>query len=308
MAATKLRARKPEVRKSGRFKALMFGKQGVGKTWTGVQFPKVYMIDCEEGGGREQYQEHLLHNGGMYLDRSLGAGSFETVIQEVRTLAAEKHDYQTLLIDSLTKLTLIENASERERIGPNDPYSAYKKSGVAKTMRLLDAISRLDMNVIFNAHEVPEWATQDGKREQIGVMPDCYDKVGYELDLVLRIMSTSKGNRVAQVYKSRILAFPEGDRVNLQVNAMDTSYAELAKRYGADALEGPHIPVDFATDEQVAEIERLISILKPDEDEVKKKLVACRAETWSDLTVEQADGAINKWLKKKLETPKENDK
>lgn len=287
---------------------LVFGKQGVGKTWTGVQLPKVYMIDCEEGGGREQYQEHLLRSGGMYLDRALGAGSFETVIQEVRTLAAEKHDYQTLLIDSLTKLTLIENAAERERIGSNDPFSSYKKAGVAKTMRLLDAISKLDMNVILTAHEVPEWATQDGKREQVGVMPDCYDKVGYELDLVLRIMSTSKGNRIAQVYKSRILSFPEGDKINLQVNGTDTSYAEFSKRYGIEALEGAATPVEFATPEQVAEIERLIAMFKPDADEVKKKLVACRAETWAELTVEQADGAINKWLKKKIETPKEGDK
>lgn len=308
MATSRLKAREPKAQKVGHFKGVAYGKQGGGKSWFALQLPRPYYIDVEEGSEREQYQARLLQAGGKYMDRGDGAGSFEVVIDQVKALAAEDHPFQTLVIDSLTKLTMIENASERERIGSNDPFSSYKKAGVAKTMRLLDAISKLDMNVVLIAHEIPEWQTIDGKREQTGVMPDCYDKVSYELDLTLRILLTSKGNRVAQIGKSRILGFPEGDRFNLQVNGTDTSYEEFAKRYGKDALEGPRTPTVFATPEQIAEIERLLALLKPDADEVKKKLVACKAETWSDLTSEQADAAINKWLKKKLETPKEGDK
>lgn len=298
--ATRLKARKPEAQSVGHFKGVFYGKQGVGKTWFALQLPAPFYVDAEAGASRSQYQERLLKAGGAYLGREDGAGSFASVIEQMKALATETHPYQTLVIDSVTKLWNSEIAKEQERLGDKDAFGASKKPAIKEMRRMLDWITKLNMNVVLIAHEVGEWATVDsGKREEVGRVADCWEKVAYELDLTLRVMSVSQGNRVAVVTKSRILGFPDGSRFNLQVNGTDTSYQEFAARYGKDAIEKPTVPVVLATPEQAAEFDRLLAIVKVDPDDIDKMLTKANAESFSDLTTDQAAKAID-WLKKKV--------
>jgi nicotinamide riboside kinase len=263
--ATKLKARKPEAHKTGHVKMVVFGKAGSGKTWLSLQLPTPFYIDVEGGAVRSQYQDRLLQANGAYLARADGAATVAGVIEQVKALATETHAYQTLVIDSLTKLWNSEISKEQERMqasGTVDAFGASKKPAVRQIRRLLDWISKLNMNVVLVCHEMAEWANVDGQRQEIGKIPDCYEKVAYELDLTLRILTVSQGNRIAQVAKSRVLPFPEGSRFNLQVNGQDVSYTQFAERYGKEAIEQPVKPIVLATAEQVAEIERLLSIVK----------------------------------------------
>jgi hypothetical protein len=124
------------------------------------------------------------------------------------------------------------------------------------------------------------------------VVADIWDKLQYELDLNLQAIR--RGNsRVAMVKKSRLLGFPETETFPLE-------YEEFAARYGKDFIEGAVSQITLASADQVAEIKRLLDLLKLPQNEIDKALNKAKAEDWSELTDEQADAYIA-YLKKKIE-------
>ena len=160
--------------------------------------------------------------------------------------------------------------------------------------RLIAWTSRLDMNVLFIAHSKPEWGVDSkGERSEIGQTFDCWDKLEYELHLALEIYKQGP-TRKAKVRKSRLQGFPDA-------SAFEWSFTEFATRYGADIIGKAPVQVVLATGEQVAEIERLLSIVKVDESDIEKWKTKAGAETFSEFTTAQASGiltALNKKLSK----------
>ncbi len=292
---SKLKAKDPALTNPGKIKMMIFSKSGIGKTWIAMDFPVPFYIDSEGGARLAHYQEKLKKAKGAYLGIEEGAGDFSTVLEQIQYLATEKHPYQTLAIGSITKLYQSTIANEQERLGPDkDVFGASKKPAIHAMRRLVNWIHRLDMNILFEAHETTEWGVnpKTGNREEVGNQPDVWDKLIYELDLTLRL--EKRGNsRVAVVRKSRLLGFPEGESFPLH-------YSEFAKRYGQDFIESKVNTIVLASVEQVAEIKRLIEIVKVDEKDTAKILSKANAETWNELTQDQATTTIS-WLKKRIE-------
>lgn len=297
--ATKLTARAPAEVRPAHCKGLLFSASGAGKSWFALNFPGLYYLDTEGGANLRHYQDRLAKSGGVYFGQDQGSLDFDTVLGQVQALATEKHQHKTLVIDSITKLYQTAIAKEQERLGERDAFGASKKPAIQSMRRLVNWINRLDMNVWFIAHEVPEWMSVGGQRQEVGRMPDVWDKLVYELDLTLRLEKHNKGLRTATVHKSRLTGFPDGERFNLQLNGEDVGYAEFAQRYGKDFIEAEAVPIVLAKDEQVAEILRLLELIKVPEADVEKILTRASAESWAELTTEQADSTI-KWLTGKL--------
>ena len=299
--ATKLKARPPEDVKPGKLKGLLYGTYGSGKSWAALAFPAPYYYDTEGGADLAHYQSRLKAAGGDYLGPKDGTLDPQFLIDQMKALSTEKHGYKTLIIDSITKLYQTAIANEAEKLGDKDAFGASKKPAIGFMRRLMAEMTRLDMNVWFIAHETTEWGKNPttGAREEIGKIPDCWDKLPYELHLSLHMRKRGKDNRVAFVAKSRLQGFPEGDLIPIQVNGADVSYAEMAQRYGKDAIEGTVESFVGATDEQIAEITHLTSILSIPQADLDKLLSKAQADTWADLSTEQADKTID-WLKKKL--------
>lgn len=304
---SKLKAKEPDTVGPGHSKILLFGRPGSGKTWLSLSFPKPYLIDTEGGASLGHYLSKLKASGGAYLGPESGSCDFETIIEEIKTLATEKHEYKTLVIDSITKVFQSAIANEAERLGAKDAFGASKKPAVAQMRRLLNWIGKLDMNVVFVAHETTEWGLVGGQRQEVGKMPDAWEKLIYELHLALRIEHVNKGIRNATVVKSRLSGFPEFERIPLQEGTNDVGYDNFASRYGKDYIEAAAKPVAIATHEQVEEINRLASILKLEEGETDKILARAGADQFSDLTAEQAQKLIE-WFEKKIAKPEKGKK
>lgn len=288
-----LKAKDPTLTVPGKIKMMTFSKSGIGKTWLSMDFPHPYYIDSEGGARLEHYQKKLKEAHGAYLSIEDGACNFETVLNQVQALATEKHTYQTLAIP-ITKLYQSTIALEQERLGEKDVFGASKKPAIHNMRRLINWIQKLDMNVLFEAHETTEWGVnpKTGNREEIGNQPDAWEKLIYELDLTLRL--EKRGNsRYAVVRKSRLLGFPEGESFPLE-------YSEFAKRYGKDFIEGKVKQIVLASHDQVNEIVKLVEVLKIDEKDIAKIMSKANAENWAELTEYQAKTTIT-WLKKKME-------
>lgn len=290
--ASKLRAIPPKSAEPSRPKVLLFGREGIGKTWFALQFPSVYFIDVEGGASRNHYMDILERSGGMYMGPSEGALDFETVIGQVQALAKEKHTYRTLVIDSTTKLFNTAVAEEAERLGDKNAFGADKKAAVQYMRRLVVWLMRLDMSVVLTAHQKEVWGLNDkGVREVVGVGADTWEKLPYELDLTLNIQKIGP-RRIGKIGKSRLLGFPENE-------TFDFTYEAFSERYGREVIEKDSKPLKLATPEQVAEIKRLLDTVRLPDGQVEKWLAAASAETWDEVDDDKASKVITA-LKSKL--------
>lgn len=278
--SSKLGAVDPKATEPSRPKITVFGKPGVGKTWGALDFPSVYYVDTEAGADLAHYTDKLKKSGGVYFGREQGSQDFATVIEQVKALATETHPYKTLVIDSLSKIYNLEVNKEAERLGEKDGFGASKKPAVRMSGTLIRWLDKLDMNVILICHEKPEWS----KGEQIGFVPDAHEKLEYELHLCLRIAKEGD-SRKALVKKSRLIEFTDGSR-------FDWSYSEFVKKYNKQVMEATAKQIVLASQEQLAELNELLEIVRLPEGEVEKWLKKANVESLAEMSSEKLNACI----------------
>ena len=289
---SKLKAVDPKAAAPSKPKILIFGKPGVGKTWVALDFPSVYYIDTEGGADLNHYTDKLKASGGMYYGPDQGSTSFDDIIDQIKALAVEKHEFRTVVIDSISKLFNIAVANEAERLGDKNAFGADKKPAIANMRRLVAWLTKLDMNVILIAHEKPQWGIDSrGERTEIGTTFDGWDKLEYELHLCLNIVKMGD-SRKARIRKSRLTGFPDAAM-------MEWSYAEFATRYGKDIIEQKPVQLVLATPDQIAEVTRLLEIVKLSES-TKDKWIDENRNNLGEVEAEKIDEII-KHLKGKIQ-------
>lgn len=284
-----LKAIDPKAAEPSKPKILIFGKPGVGKTWTALDFQSVYYIDTEGGADLQHYTNKLKASGGAYFGPNEGSLNFDDVIEQVQALGTVKHHYRTLVIDSISKLYNTAAAEAAERGG--DDFGRDKKEANKPMRRLINWLNRIDMTVILIAHEKPLWGGNGRDREVIGETFDCYDKLEYELHLCLQVTKNGT-NRNARVKKSRLVGFPDAE-------SFPWSYAEFAKRYGKDVIESDVKQITLATPEQLAEVKRLTDLLKIPQDDINKVFLKHSVTAFDEMDTDTINKLIG-GLKSKL--------
>jgi hypothetical protein len=294
--ASRLKAVSPKAAEPSRPKILLFGRPNAGKTWTAVDFPGCYYIDTEGGAKEKRYIKKLEASGGMYLGPEQGSTSFDEVMGQIRALATEKHQFKTVVIDSISKLFALEIAREAERLsneGKKNEFGADKRPAVGYMRQLVAWLMRIDMNAILIAHHKAEWGKdKSGDRVEIGDTFDCWDKLEYELDLALHIYNDGP-KYFARVRKTRLGEFPKG-------HVIPWSYDNFADLYGRDVIEGNVKTLVLASADQLAELKRLLGIVKVADDWQEKVFKKANVEAWSEMDSDKIDACIAS-LKKGLE-------
>lgn len=291
---SRLKAKDPIEAEPTKPKMVLYGPSGVGKTWFSLGFPNVYYISPEPGATRKHYTERLRAGGGKYLGPEDGSTDFEVLIDQAKALVSEDHKFKTLVVDSITELFNIAVAAEAERLGDKNAFGADKKPAIAYMRRFVAVINRLDMNVILIAHEKAEWGMDDkGQRVETGKIPDCWDKLIYSLDLAFQAQKRGK-SRVAITKKTRLIGFPEGESFPLDFDA-------FSERYGKDIIEKAAKAVVLATPEQVADLTRLVGLLKIEPATIEKWFEKYSAEKFEEFSADNAAkiiSALNEKLNK----------
>lgn len=281
-----LKAKQAQEVKPSKPKFLISGESGVGKTFFALDFPKPYLIDTESGATRPQYQKKLKDVGGAYFGKEEGSQDFDLIINEVKALATEKHDYKTLIIDSFSYIYLLEAAEAELEFGSD--YGKDKKEANKPTRQLMRWLEKVDMTVILICHSKPKWVRHGDKIAQEGNTFDGYDKLEYLLDLWVEIV---KGGKTFIIKKSRIESLPQGD-------SMPLDYKKFAEVYGADIIEAPTVPAEMATKEQLEQIKKLIEIFNITEDQISKWFKKVDVESFEEMTSKQM-GSLIEMLNKK---------
>jgi hypothetical protein len=280
-----LRGKKAVVEKA-RPKVVFFGEAGVGKTYMSLQFPKPYYIDTEEGMKYKQYVELLNKGGGAQFKST----DFDEILREVKALLTEKHEYKTLVIDSISKLynnMATEAALElAKREGAKNPdgtaFSGHMKKAQTKLKALFLLLDRLDMNIVLIAHSKANWK----QGECVGTTFDFHDKLAYDLDLTLEVTLFGKSKRTATVIKSRMLEFEK-------LSTFDFTYENFAKMYGKQYIDKDAEPEELATPEQVAELRKWIEKLSIDEKVTNKWLDKAKASKFEEMEKSKIQACID---------------
>jgi hypothetical protein len=276
-----LRARKPEA-VNKRLKLFMFGPAGVGKTTAAIQFPNSYVIDCERGS--ENYDKLITASGSAVFQTT----DIHDVIQEVKSLLTEKHDFRTLVIDPITPVynDLLEKCEAKVGADFGRHYGAANK----EMKRLANLIMALDMNVVITAHAKTEYGQNFSK---LGYTFDGWRQLDYWFDLVVELGKKGK-KRYARVVKTRIESFPDED-------VFEWSYDAIRQRYDAKMLEKEATAVQLAHPAQVREVKDLLSVVRLPEGMVEKWFAKAGVEDWDDMPADVIAKCIE-FVKNRLPT------
>lgn len=285
-----LRAKKPVV-KEERFKAVIYANRGVGKTHFCCSFPNTYFIDTEGLEAHPHFVEMLINNGSDIAR----INELSDIIAEVKTLLSTKHDYKTLVIDSITfPFHLLANM-EAERLAKKSKdgsegteFGANMAKAKRQVFELGMLLSRLDMNVLVTSHEKVKYE----KGVEIGKAADVNEKIEYALGSVINLRRQGK-KVMAFIDKSRYKKLPNGDAI-----AFDEGYTMLRDLIGIEVFEKVSQNEALATAEQLDEVRTLIANLNVPEEWLNKRIASCRAAYLEQLTEKDMQDLINLMLER----------
>lgn len=283
-----LRAKKPVANTSPRLKTLLYAASGSGKTHFCCSLPDVYYIDSEGLEDYPHFVEMIAKNNGdlVYLTE------LTDIIAEVKELLSKKHNYKTLVIDSLSFpagwLSQMEadrlkaQAAKQGNATEGTDYGANLAKGKRLTYQLGIMLSMLDMNVIVTSHERPKY--EEGK--EVGTIYDINDKMAYSLGAVFNLKKQGK-NRKLYIEKSR---YPQlGETLDF-----NDGYQSLVNIFGAEMFRRECVAVELASDEQLKEFKRLSALLHLSDETIQTWLRAVKSPAIESLQ----KNVMQKWLDK----------
>jgi hypothetical protein len=250
-----LRAVKPEAIEK-RLKAFLYGAAGTGKTTFCASFPQAYFLDTERGAENQQYIDLLIKNGSSVYQTN----DFDELMKEVISLLTCKHDYKTLVIDSIT--TIHNDLIDKMSLKHGTDYGKHFSESNKAMKHLCNLLMRLDMNILISSHAKNEYGSN---MAVLGQTYDAYKKLDYIFDLVFEVQKRGS-ERYAVTKKSRVTSIPDGESFLF-------SYDEIANRYGKEILLRDAVPQELTTETQ---LEDLILLMN------KHKIPAELRQKWLD--------------------------
>jgi hypothetical protein len=271
-----LRAKKPEAQPN-RFRAVIFGAPSAGKSHFVTNLPDVYYIDTENLQKYKKFREMLDKNGGHIVSLN----DMSDIINEVKELLSTKHNYKTLVIDSISvpcghlanlEVDRLVKASVKPIEGTEFGSNVAKPKRLTYHLGML--LARLDMNVIVTAHEKAKF---EGAQE-VGKIPDVSDKLAYLLGTTIHIQNAG-GKRIGRIIKSRYTELTDGESINL-----DNGYETLKSRFGEDVFLREAILEKLCTKEQLSEISRLATLRRIPEETQQKWLTKFSSNSFQEIS------------------------
>lgn len=293
------------------FNVLLWGISGTGKTVTALYVAKMLglnpIVFDADGGGSAVYGKE---NGGLgFTFEALLTDDPETVLNGLRELCATPRDYQLAIVDPISNVSkviddLVDAEGRRVARQTLSAYVPHTNKGWFRPVqransRLQSAIRNLSicMPVICSAHQANEW---DGDKV-VGTRPDGSKDLENPFMVVIQLVKTKTGERIAYVRKDRLRRLPAEPIVLHDATTLATA---LVTAYG-DLFRRPTVERPICTEDQVEEIAGLSEGLGFSHEQI---VAACRRKYGVDrpeqLSPAQA-GEVIAGMRAKLDSMRE---
>ena len=263
-----------ETENKERIILLLAGDSGSGKSWFVANLKRALIIDTDIGGGVSYAQARIERNGSERIEM----GSYPEVIDELTRRKKHLSQFNTVAIDHLS--TLHEEAVIRHNPRLVKDFGAAADKAAREWRRLREIIRYGDFNLVCTSHLKGKWADE----KVVGMQADAAKKIEADFHIVLHV--TNPGTPIypltASVHKWR--RDPEDQRGPAPMS-LPFTVEDFLKAEGVDML-APRHEIPMATEEQIAELGRLLEIVKLPEGTVEKWLSKAKAETFADMSRE----------------------
>lgn len=274
--------RKPQAKK--RFKILLFGESGIGKTTTAIKSPRPVVYDMEDGTGHYgDIADFIVEDA---TDPDEVVKSIETITKNASIDIGDGKVYKplTLVLDPIHiwELNLTQKLLDKRIKETRDPeykvtledYQILKN----KKKRLMVRLMAVDFNVIVCARVKPLYASGEIMKK-IGIAPDCDEQwLGYFDTILYLYRDPGTKKRMAVAYKK--------DRTNKFPSDAHGSFKPFEFTYEAiaDFLKDMDFESEVdATKTYVKDIK--YEVVKNFETEFNGEKVKTAGVTGEDLTV-----------------------
>lgn len=216
---------KPAEEQANRLKVFIYGKTGVGKTVTALQFPNPVVFDTEKGTN---------FYGGLTKFYRIQTNKLSEVHAGLDELLENPQGFKTLVFDSMTKMydDILGEIESKMKIktGKSDyviQLSDYKVAK-AKIKSIIRKLLALDMNIICIAHSKALY-DKDEVMKVIGTQADAPDTIPYIFDTFIELYIDKDGKRMAKVYKDRSNCLPKEFEFSYQIFTKYLDMKELER-------------------------------------------------------------------------------
>lgn len=262
--------------KAERVIALIGGESGAGKSFFIANLKNALIFDTDIGGGLTYAKERIERNGSQLIQ----VGSYLEVMEYIRKNRSKLNEYTTLAIDHLS--TLQQEAVLRHNPAMDRDFGSSADKGAKEWRKIRELIRNMDFNLICTAHVKGKWE----KEKVVGITTDASKNIEGDFTIVLYLTKVGKPTKanpsMANVQKWR--RDPEDVRGEVP-ETFPFTMDKFLEIHGF-GMDGKREETPMATPEQIAEANRLLSVVKLPDGALEKWLSKAKADTIADATEE----------------------
>lgn len=267
---------------SDRAIALVAGPSGAGKSFFMANLPNAVIYDTDIGGGLAAYADRIARMKSARVE----VGSFAEILADLKARQRDGSVPKTIVIDHITGLhqaaVLAANPTGEADYGRSAAQATSQWRGLRELAR------KLDCNIFACAHLKGEWA----QNTQVGMTTDGAKNIEADMGIVLYLVHPQGAGypSLAKVVKWR--RDPDDKRGPVPASFKFTP--EEFRRIAGDGMDRTAKPEALASTAQIAEVRRLLGVVKLPEGKIDPKLkylTEATVEQLAEITAKQAEAA-----------------
>lgn len=272
------KAEKPE-----RIILLAAGESGSGKSFFVANLKNARIYDTDIGGGLSYAEARIRRNGSERIE----VGSYLEVLEDLQRNREVLRGITTLAIDHLS--TLHQEAVIRHNPKMSKDFGAAGDKAAREWRKVRELVRWGDFHLVCTSHLKGKWEED----KVVGDQADASKKIEGDFSVVLHLRNTGacgRGNpELAKVFKWR--RDPEDPRGRVP-QSFPFTVDEFVRINGAD-FGGSRQEVELASPEQLAEIARLLEVVKVAEDWQERVFRRAKVEAWTDMPAEAVASCLS---------------
>lgn len=253
---------------------LIAGESGSGKSLWIANLKNALIFDTDIGGGLSYADARIKRNSSERIE----VGSYLEIIDEIarRRRGGKLESITTLAIDHLT--TLQQESVIRHNPSSADDFGKSYDKATREWRKIRELVRNMDFNLICTAHLKSKYE----KKEVIGITTDASKNIEADMSMVVYLQKGPTYPSVARVAKWR--RDPEDERGPVP-QTFPWTMEDFLKIHGR-SMDGARHEIAMAKPEQVAEIKRLLGIVKLPDDWETRALTKAKVESWDEMPEE----------------------